>query len=152
MARLNILPIVSGVLFLNVVFQTESIQIPQKQNPEPLKWWQEGLIYQIYPRSHQDSNGDGIGDLAGKAKPIAPLEFNFTSNCFQFTGIESRLDYFVEIGISAVWISPIYKSPMKDFGYDISNFTDIDPLFGNLDAFKSLSNAMKDRGTFQYCN
>jgi len=61
-------------------------------------------------------------------------------------GIESKLDYFVEIGISAVWISPIYKSPMKDFGYDISNFTDIEPVFGNMDSFKSLSEALKARG------
>ncbi len=61
-------------------------------------------------------------------------------------GIESRLDHFVDIGIRAVWISPIYKSPMKDFGYDISNFTDIEPVFGNMTSFRSLSDAMKARG------
>ena len=73
-------------------------------------WWQDGAIYQIYPRSFQDSNGDGIGDLAG---------------------IESRLDYLVELGVQAIWISPFYPSPMADFGYDVANYTDVAPLFGH---------------------
>jgi len=74
-------------------------------------WWKHGIVYQIYPRSFQDSNGDGIGDL---------------------DGIRSRLDYLVSLGIDAVWISPIYPSPMVDFGYDISDFCDIDRRFGIL--------------------
>ena len=80
-------------------------------------WWQTGIIYQIYPRSYQDSNGDGVGDLKG---------------------ILQRLDYLQELGINAIWISPIYPSPMADFGYDISDYTDIHPLFGNLDDFDEL--------------
>ena len=80
-------------------------------------WWQTGIIYQIYPRSYQDSNGDGVGDLKG---------------------ILQRLDYLQELGITAIWISPIYPSPMADFGYDISDYTDIHPLFGNLDDFDEL--------------
>jgi alpha-glucosidase len=81
------------------------------------KWWERGIIYQIYPRSFMDSNGDGIGDLAG---------------------IRSRLDYLQWLGVDAIWISPIYPSPMADFGYDISNYTDIDPIFGTLDDFDAL--------------
>lgn len=80
-------------------------------------WWQEGIIYQIYPRSFQDSNGDGVGDLRGIIK---------------------RLDYLEWLGISSVWISPIYPSPMADFGYDISDYQDIHPLFGTLADFDQL--------------
>jgi len=80
-------------------------------------WWQKGIVYQIYPRSLQDSNGDGIGDLAG---------------------ITSRLDYFTWLGVDAIWISPIYPSPMADFGYDVSDYTDIEPLFGTLSDFRTL--------------
>lgn len=81
-------------------------------------------MYQIYPRSYQDSDNDGTGDLKG---------------------IESRLDYFVELGVDAIWLSPIYKSPMKDFGYDISDFRDVDPIFGTLDDFKSLLSSAHQR-------
>jgi alpha-glucosidase len=80
-------------------------------------WWQIGVIYQIYPRSFQDTNGDGIGDLQG---------------------ITQRLSYLVELGVDAIWLSPIFPSPMADFGYDISDYTDIDPLFGTLDDFDAL--------------
>src|SRR5262249_21361030 len=75
------------------------------------RWWQRGLIYQIYPRSFMDSNGDGIGDLPG---------------------ILSRLDYPTSLGADAIWLSPIYPSPMRDFGYDVSDYTDVHPIFGTL--------------------
>jgi alpha-glucosidase len=88
-------------------------------------WWQRGVIYQIYPRSFQDSNGDGTGDLAG---------------------ILERLDYCVALGVEAVWLSPIYPSPMADFGYDVSDYTDIDPLFGTLRQFDELAAQIKRRG------
>lgn len=88
-------------------------------------WWQAGTIYQIYPRSFQDSNGDGIGDLAG---------------------IVARLPYLRKLGIDAIWISPIFPSPMADFGYDISNYVDIHPLFGTLDDFDALVEAAHDNG------
>ncbi|NIJ21411.1 alpha-glucosidase [Sphingomonas naasensis] len=88
-------------------------------------WWQHGVIYQIYPRSFQDSNGDGIGDLKG---------------------IESRLDDLVVLGVDAIWISPIYPSPMADFGYDVADYTGIDPRFGTLADFDSLLEAAHDRG------
>src|SRR5688572_25503083 len=80
-------------------------------------WWQYGIIYQIYPRSFQDSNSDGVGDLQG---------------------IISRLDYLKELGIKAIWISPIFPSPMADYGYDISDYTGIHPLFGTLEDFENL--------------
>jgi alpha-glucosidase len=80
-------------------------------------WWQHGIVYQVYPRSFQDSNGDGVGDLAG---------------------IRRRLDYLAGLGIDAVWISPIYPSPMADFGYDVADYCNIDPLFGTLADFDAL--------------
>jgi alpha-glucosidase len=80
-------------------------------------WWQQGVIYQIYPRSFQDTNGDGIGDLKG---------------------IISKLDYLAWLGIDVIWISPIYPSPMKDFGYDISDYTGVHPLFGTMQDFDEL--------------
>ena len=80
-------------------------------------WWQTGVIYQIYPRSFFDSDGDGIGDLPG---------------------ITSKLDYLCWLGVDALWLSPIYPSPMADFGYDISNYTDVHPLFGTLEDLDSL--------------
>src|SRR5450759_4342288 len=80
-------------------------------------WWQQGVIYQVYPRSFKDNNGDGIGDLRG---------------------IISQLEYLTWLGINAIWISPIYPSPMADFGYDIANFIDVDPIFGDLTMFDEL--------------
>ncbi|WP_191601471.1 alpha-glucosidase [Marinomonas algicola] len=82
-----------------------------------LNWWKGGIIYQIYPRSFMDENGDGVGDLAG---------------------ITSKLDYVASLGVDAIWLSPIFTSPMKDFGYDVSDYRDIDPLFGSLEDFKTL--------------
>ena len=88
------------------------------------KWWERGIIYQVYPRSFMDSDGDGVGDLAG---------------------IRSKLDYLQRLGVDAIWISPIYPSPMADFGYDISNYTDIDPIFGGLNDFDALLADAHDR-------
>ena len=90
-----------------------------------LLWWQREIIYQCYPRSFQDSDGDGNGDL---------------------NGIRSRLDYFVDINIGAVWLNPIYLSPLMDNGYDISNYTDIDPLYGTMKDFKDLLEDMHEKG------
>ncbi|RED17944.1 alpha-amylase family glycosyl hydrolase [Pontivivens insulae] len=80
-------------------------------------WWRGGVIYQIYPRSYQDSNGDGVGDLAG---------------------IIHRLPHIASLGVDAIWISPFFRSPMLDFGYDVSNYRDVDPLFGSLGDFDAL--------------
>src|SRR5262250_3977996 len=88
-------------------------------------WWHSAVIYQVYPRSFQDSNGDGVGDLGG---------------------ILRRADYLSCLGIDAVWLSPIYPSPMADFGYDVADYVDIDPLFGTLDDFDRLARALHERG------
>ena len=84
-----------------------------------LKWWENAVIYQIYPRSFQDSNDDGIGDLKG---------------------ITSRLNYLSELGVDAIWISPFFKSPQKDFGYDVSDYYNINPEYGTLEDFELLIN------------
>ncbi len=91
----------------------------------PYLWWQKGIIYQIYPRSFQDSNGDGIGDLPG---------------------IEQRLDYLQSLNIDAIWLSPVYPSPMHDFGYDVADYTGIDPRFGTMADFDRLLAAAHRRG------
>ncbi|MGG7606582.1 alpha-amylase family glycosyl hydrolase [Massilia sp. BKSP1R2A-1] len=83
-------------------------------NPD---WWKEAIIYQVYPRSYLDTNGDGVGDLAG---------------------ITEKLDYIASLGVDIVWLSPFFKSPMKDFGYDIADYCDVDPLFGTLADFDAL--------------
>ena len=88
-------------------------------------WWQYGILYEVYPRSFQDSNGDGIGDLQG---------------------ILQRLDYLTSLGIEAVWIAPFYPSPMADFGYDIADYCNVDPIFGKLDDFDKLLAAIHERG------
>jgi alpha-glucosidase len=88
-------------------------------------WWQRGVVYQIYPRSFQDTNRDGIGDLEGVLR---------------------RLEYCAALGIDAIWLSPIYPSPMADFGYDVADYTGIHPMFGSLAQFDRLVAAMKARG------
>ncbi|MBR3171348.1 MAG: alpha-glucosidase [Lachnospiraceae bacterium] len=89
------------------------------------RWWKDSVIYQIYPRSFQDSNGDGIGDIPG---------------------IISRLDYLKDLGIDAIWICPVYRSPQDDCGYDISDYQDIDPMFGTLRDMDDLIREAKKRG------
>jgi len=93
----------------------------QREHP----WWRGAVIYHIYPRSFRDSNGDGIGDLPG---------------------ITANLDYVTSLGVDAVWLSPFFTSPMKDFGYDISDYRNVDPIFGTLQDFDRLLQAAHDLG------
>ncbi|HEY4690204.1 MAG TPA: alpha-amylase family glycosyl hydrolase [Anaerolineae bacterium] len=93
--------------------------------PQDFLWWRDGVIYQIYPRSFADSNGDGVGDLRG---------------------IRSRLDYLRDLGVDAIWLSPIYPSPMKDFGYDVADYCSVDPVFGALADFDDLLRQAHARG------
>lgn len=88
-------------------------------------WWRGAVIYQIYPRSFMDTNADGVGDIPG---------------------IVQKLDYIASLGVDAIWISPFFKSPMHDFGYDISDYRDVDPLFGTLDDFDLLIDEAHKRG------
>jgi alpha-glucosidase len=89
------------------------------------EWWRTGVVYQVYPRSFQDSNGDGIGDLEG---------------------VRRRLGYLTDLGVDAIWLSPFYPSPMADFGYDVSDYCDVDPMFGTLADFDRLLAEVHDRG------
>lgn len=93
---------------------TKQLSQPSDQQRQ---WWREAIIYQVYPRSFLDTNGDGVGDLPG---------------------ITAKLDYIASLGVDIVWISPYFKSPMKDFGYDVSDYCDVDPLFGTLADFDAL--------------
>lgn len=88
-------------------------------------WWRHAVIYQIYPRSFKDSSNDGIGDL---------------------NGITEKLDYIADLGVDAIWVSPFSPSPMKDFGYDVTDYRDVDPMFGTLDDFKTLLHEANKRG------
>jgi len=89
------------------------------------EWWRGGALYQVYPRSFQDSNGDGVGDLPG---------------------ITERLEYIASLGVEGLWISPFFKSPMRDFGYDISDYCDVDPMFGTLADFDALIHRAHELG------
>jgi len=88
-------------------------------------WWKHGIVYQVYPRSFQDADGDGVGDLAG---------------------ITDRLPYLADLGVDAVWISPIYPSPMADFGYDVADYTGVHELFGTMDDADQLIESAHDLG------
>ncbi len=103
-------------------------QLSQAAGPpghRPDNWWKSAVVYQIYPRSFADSNGDGTGDLPG---------------------IESKLDYLGDLGVDVIWLSPVYRSPMDDNGYDISDYTDVDPMFGTLEELDEVIAGLHDRG------
>ena len=94
------------------------------ENTKAYSWWQTGIIYEIYLRSYQDSNGDGLGDLKG---------------------VVNRLDYLEWLGVNIIWVTPFYPSPMKDFGYDVSSYTAIDPRFGTMADFDQLLQEVHNR-------
>src|SRR5262245_24073106 len=88
-------------------------------------WWRDAVVYQIYPRSFADASGDGVGDL---------------------DGLRAHLDHLQWLGVDAMWLSPIYPSPMADFGYDVADYCDVEPLFGDLATFDALLAEAHDRG------
>lgn len=98
--------------------KNDPVRLESRNRPaSDAPWWRGAVVYQIYPRSFLDTNGDGIGDLPG---------------------ITSKLDYVAGLGVSAIWISPFFRSPMRDFGYDVSDYCDVDPIFGTLNDFDAL--------------
>jgi alpha-glucosidase len=95
-------------------------------NPKAdIEWWRGGVIYQVYPRSFADSNGDGLGDLPG---------------------ITAKLDYIARLGVDCFWVSPFFKSPMKDFGYDVTDYCDVDPMFGTIEDFEAMMHRSRQLG------
>ena len=108
--------------------QKERMQLPDRvrtNGATPNPWWANAVVYQIYPRSFQDTNGDGYGDLPG---------------------ITQRLDYLADLGVDVIWLSPVYKSPQDDNGYDIADYRDIDPIFGTMDDMDELLDQAHRRG------
>ena len=100
------------------------ITSPRHVGDDP-DWWRRAVVYQVYPRSFQDTDGDGVGDIPG---------------------ITARLDHLDRLGVDVVWLSPVYRSPQDDNGYDISDYEDIDPLFGTLDDLDELIAGLHARG------
>ena len=97
---------------------------PQAETAQPHQWWQDAVFYEVYPRSFADSNNDGVGDL---------------------NGITSKLDYLKDLGVNAIWITPCFPSPQVDFGYDVSDYENIDPMYGTLADFDALESEAKKR-------
>src|SRR6266702_6136690 len=95
------------------------------RDAEGHEWWQHAVFYEIYPRSYADSNNDGIGDLKG---------------------ISSKLDYLKQLGVDAIWLTPCFPSPQVDFGYDVSDYEDIDPMYGTLSDFGQMQSDGRQRG------
>src|SRR5205814_5232434 len=115
----------SAVIFLvSLVLFTSASAQPKPVDAEGHQWWQHAVFYEIYPRSFADSNNDGLGDL---------------------NGIASKLDYLKQLGVDAIWITPCFPSPQVDFGYDVSDYEAIDPMYGTLQNFDHLMSEAKKR-------
>ena len=104
-------------LLVVVIFATRPLSHAQAVDAQGHPWWKHAVFYELYPRSFADSDNSGTGDLAG---------------------IASKLDYLKQLGVDAIWITPFYPSPQIDFGYDVSDFENIDPMYGTLDDFDHL--------------
>lgn len=112
----KMLPSILVILsFFAVICSANVASIETRADGNVKEWWQHSTVYQIYPRSFKDSNGDGIGDIVG---------------------ITSKLDHLADIGVNAIWMSPMFQSPLKDFGYDISNFYEIHDEYGTMQDFE----------------
>src|SRR5579884_827000 len=100
------------------------VNLKPKNKKQSRRWVEGAVVYQIYPRSFYDSNNDGIGDIPG---------------------ITAKLDYLKDLGVNAIWLSPFYKSPMADFGYDVADYCDVDPIFGRLSDMDRLISQAHER-------
>ena len=115
----------AAALALAASASTARAQAPAAPPADAHEWWRHAVFYEIYPRSFADSNDDGIGDL---------------------NGITSKLDYLKELGVGAIWITPCFPSPQVDFGYDVSDYEQIDPMYGTLSDFDRLVAEGRKRG------
>src|SRR3954453_8272952 len=115
---------ISGCPWLNRVVSPIVLLLTAACTHAAEPWWKNAVIYKVYPRSFADTNGDGIGDL---------------------NGIASHLDYLRNLGVDAIWITPCYPSPQVDFGYDVSDYRNIDPMYGTLHDFDRLASAAQQR-------
>src|SRR5438876_815039 len=113
--RLVLSTVLAGTLCLSFSFASAQ---SAPRDAEGHEWWQHAVFYEIYPRSYADSNNDGIGDLKG---------------------ITSKLDYLKQLGVDAIWLTPCFPSPQVDFGYDVSDYQDIDPMYGTLADFDRMA-------------
>src|ERR1700684_3511421 len=111
-----------ALLVVAIGFRLSFAGAQDRTDSEIHPWWQHAVFYEIYPRSFADSNGDGVGDL---------------------NGIASKLDYLKDLGVDAIWISPCYPSPQFDFGYDVSDYENIDPMYGTLKDFQHLASSAR---------
>ncbi|CAG5116626.1 unnamed protein product, partial [Candidula unifasciata] len=127
MKRLKLICSVQVALILSLLLGIAwALEAPgEDESTDQLEWWKKVIVYQIYPRSYKDTDGDGVGDLKG---------------------ITSKLDYLADLGIGCIWISPVYPSPMNDFGYDLTDYEDIEPLFGTLQDFDELVKEVHKKG------
>src|SRR5690348_3871534 len=118
-----------SALVLCAVILTSPLMFAQSKNApvdaEGHQWWQHAVFYEVYPRSYMDSTNDGYGDLKG---------------------IESKMDYLKWLGVDAIWITPCFPSPQVDFGYDVSDYVDIDPVYGTLKDFDRMEGTGKKNG------
>src|SRR6202789_2270428 len=117
--------LLSLILLLTILYSALLTAQTQPVDAEGHQWWQHAVFYEIYPRSFADSNNDGVGDL---------------------NGITSKLDYLKSLGVDAIWITPCFPSPQVDFGYDVSDYEDIDPMYGTLSDFGQMQSAGQQRG------
>src|SRR6266403_3653252 len=118
---------ITAMMILCSCLTAELSSAQQQTDSQGRQWWQNAVFYEIYPRSFADSNNDGIGDL---------------------NGITSKLDYLKELGVDAIWITPCYPSPQVDFGYDVSDYENIDPMYGTLQDFDRLTSEAQKRGIY----
>jgi len=115
-----------------------------------LDWWQNSIIYEIFPLSFKDSDGDGSGDFKGILLFAIDSCLNLYEHFFSLPGITQKLDYLVDIGVTAIWITPFFESPLESGGYDITNYQDVQHIFGTIDDFKDLLNAAHSKSMYTY--